>query len=317
MKAISRANCVLAVAAGCLAGFTALSLLRRPQRFSVFGKTVVVTGGSRGLGFAIAKRFASNGARLALIARTPDELIRAVADIEAFGGTAIGVVADIRDAQQVNAAIADIASRLGRIDVLVNNAGIIQVTPLANARPEDFADSLATHFWGPYYLTSAALPFMRAAGGGRIVNIASIGGRVSVPHMTPYSVGKAALVMFSEGLRSELASEGIYVTTAAPGLMRTGGHVHAEFRGRQQSEAAWFQFAATSRYLAISAEQAANEIVDACLEGRATVSPNLQSRLGDLAHALTPELTASVLEAVTELLPRPRATLAQIAAGAA
>ena len=92
--------------------------------------------------------------------------------------------------------------------MLINNAGVIRVGPVEEMREEDFEQSLQTHFWGPLYTTLEVLPEMKARGRGRIVNIASFGGKVAVPHLLPYSVGKFALVGFSDGLRAEVANTG-------------------------------------------------------------------------------------------------------------
>src|SRR5436309_7591109 len=104
---------------------------------------------------------------------------------------------------------------------------------------EDFEETMRVHFWGPLYATLAALPHLRKQDTGRIVNISSIGGRIAVPHLAPYSASKFALAGLSDGLRTELAREGIYVTTVFPGLMRTGSHVNAQFKGKRRAEFTW------------------------------------------------------------------------------
>ena len=124
---------------------------------------------------------------------------------------------------------------IGQIDVLVNNAGIIQVGPLDTMTAEDFRRALQTHFWGPLNTILAVLPQMRMRKAGRIVNISSLGGRVSIPHLLPYSASKFALVGLSKGLHSELRKEGITVTTVCPGLMRTGSPRNAEFKGKHRA----------------------------------------------------------------------------------
>ena len=126
------------------------------------------------------------------------------------------------------------------MDVLVNNAGIIQVGPIDHMKIADFEDAMLTHFWGPLYAILAALPHMHREGAGRIVNISSIGGRISIPHLVPYSASKFALAGLSEGLRAELARHNIVVTSVYPGLMRTGSPVNAMFKGQRPQEYAWF-----------------------------------------------------------------------------
>jgi short-subunit dehydrogenase len=119
---------------------------------------------------------------------------------------------------------------------------------------------------------------MRRRGFGRIVNIASIGGEAAVPHLVPYCVGKFALVGLSDGLRAELAQEGILVTTVSPGLMRTGSHLKALFKGRHRQEYGWFASAASAPVLSVSAEHAARIIVRACERGAAKVVIGLPAR---------------------------------------
>ena len=123
--------------------------------------------------------------------------------------------------------VQEVQRRLGRIDILVNNAGIIQVGPVQTMTVEDYERAPGVMYWGVVYPTLAVLPSMLDRRGGRIVNITSIGGRVSVPHVLPYSAAKFAAVGFSEGLRAELAGTGVSVTTIAPGLMRTGAYMNA------------------------------------------------------------------------------------------
>src|SRR5205823_2431093 len=137
------------------------------------------------------------------------------------------VTCDVTRPESIDAAIAQTLTRFGRIDVLVNNAGAIQVGPMDAMTVEDFQPAMAIHFWAPLFTTLSVLPHMRRQGSGSIVNIASIGGKIGLPHLVPYSASKFALVGLSDALRSELRRENIYVTTVYPGLMRTGSHVNA------------------------------------------------------------------------------------------
>src|SRR5262249_32345430 len=160
--------------------------------YSFSNRTVVITGGSRGLGLTIARLLAREGARLALLARDEEELARACDELRALGAQAIPVSCDLLDRTQSLGALETVLDRFGRIDVLINNAGIIEVGPLENMRRHDFEKSMGLHFWAPFNLMQQVVPHMRRAGGGRIVNISSIGGKVAVPHMAPYSVSKFA-----------------------------------------------------------------------------------------------------------------------------
>ena len=139
----------------------------------------------------------------------------------------------LAEREDVERAISQTIGHYGSIDVLINNAGIIQVGPLDHMKLSDYDDAMKTHFWGPLFLVLAVLPHMRNQGGGRIVNISSIGGRISVPHLVPYSASKFALAGLSDGLRAELARDQIVVTTVCPGLMRIGSPINAAFKGQR------------------------------------------------------------------------------------
>ncbi len=297
--------------AGVAAGLAAGMLMTRcgRRRYDLRGRVVLITGGSRGLGMALAREFGRRGARLVIAARTLDELARAEATLRDEGLDVHAVQCDIRDATQAARAVEVAVQVTGRLDVLVNNAGVIQVTPLANATPEDYADSLQTHFWGPLALVRASVPHLRRApGGARILNVSSIGGRLSVPHLTPYAVGKFALTAYSEGLRAELQRDGILVTTATPSLVRTGSHLRARIRGQHEAEARWFGLGMTNPLTSLSAPRAAARLVEATVIGRAHIAPDARARLGEIVHVLAPELTAAVMALVTRYaLPAPSA----------
>jgi short-subunit dehydrogenase len=269
-------------------------------------RTVVITGGSRGLGLALARCFASEGARLALLARSAEQLESAAAQLRRTAAVEVlPLVCDVRDAGAIDRAVAAIVERFGAIEVLVNNAGIIQAMPFENAQLEDFRDSLDTHFWAPLRMTRACLPHFPPQG-GRIVNIASIGGRIAIPHLLPYVAGKFALVGLSEGLHAELRHRGIHVTTVTPHLMQTGSHRNVRVRGRHEQEARWFALGTATRLTALNADRAARQIVEATRHRRAHVTPGWQARAAEITQALAPELTAALLStAATAMLPAP------------
>ena len=274
---------------------------RRAIEFS--GTTVVIVGGSRGLGLVIARQLASEGAELVLIARDAEELERARLDLERCGAHALTYVCDIRNRKQVVDAIERIVAARGMVDVLINVAGIIQVGPLQHVTIEDFENAMATHFWGPLFAILAVLPHMRRGGARRIVNISSIGGRVAVPHLVPYCASKFALTGLSEGIHAELAREGIRVTTVSPGLMRTGSTYNAWFKGQHRHEFAWFHLADSIPGLSIDAKRAARQIVDACRHGDAELTITPPTRLAVLLNAASPETMAGIMSLANRLLP--------------
>jgi len=286
--------------------FIAWLVLRliRTQRFSLKNKVALITGGSRGLGLVLARQICAEGGKVALLARDNEELIRAKTDLAGRGGRVITIQCDLLDSGQIQSAIRQTIDRFGKIDILINNAGIIEVGPLEHMTREDFERSMAVHFWAPYALISEVVPEMRTWGGGRIVNIASIGGKIAVPHLAAYSASKFALTGFSDAIRAELALDKIYVTTVAPGMMRTGSHVNAKFKGRHDSEFAWFAASAGAPLISMNAERAARKILAACRRGQPSLTLTYAARTAILGNALFPNLTGYGMKIVNCFLPK-------------
>lgn len=291
----------IAIAAGI--GLLARSLARRARRLDLRGKTVVITGGSRGLGLAVARELGRRGCRLALCARGIEGLDRARRELEAAGVDVMVFPCDATDEVEVARFIADAEARFGRIDALVANAATIKVGPVSTMTRRDFQEAFEQIFWAAYNPTMAVLPAMRRHGAGRIVHITSIGGKVGVPHLAPYCSAKFALTGFSETLRAELAGTGVRVTTVVPGLMRTGSHVHASFKGQPAKEFAWFGLAATSPLTAVSAKRAARQVVDALEHGDAERIISAPALLASLAHGVAPGLVSELMRASNRILP--------------
>lgn len=293
----------LVSALGLAGAVLGLRQMGKQAPISFQGSSVVITGGSRGLGLVLARQFAREGAHLTLLARDETELAQAK---EELGNETLTVSCDVGNRQQVQDAIRQVIDRYGKIDVLINNAGVIQVAPLEHLELEDFSDAMAVHLWGPLYTTLTALPHLRQQGGGRIVNISSIGGRVAVPHLLPYSASKHALVGLSDGLRAELAKDKIYVTTVSPGLMRTGSHMNAFFKGRNEKEFTWFALGDSNPLLSISAERAAHQIIEACRIGKPELTITWQARFATLFNIIFPDATAVLTRfANNVILPKP------------
>ena len=294
---------VLLLAGALLLFAWLVSRVVRTACYPLRGKVVVITGGSRGLGLVIARHVCARGGNVVLIARDPEELARAKADLAPHGSVVLTIECDLLDSEQIRSAVRRIIDRFSKIDILINNAGIIEVGPLEHLRPEDFDRAMRLHFWAPLELISQIVPEMRIWGGGRIVNISSIGGKIAVPHMASYSASKFALTGLSDAVRAELARDNIHVTTVAPGMMRTGSHVNAKFKGKHDKEFAWFAASAGAPLLSMNANRAARKILAACRRGQPSLILTFAARAAILGNALFPNLTGYAMKFANRLLP--------------
>ncbi|MFC5269832.1 SDR family NAD(P)-dependent oxidoreductase [Adhaeribacter terreus] len=304
MKKQYRSLFWLGASAGALFALRAVS--KRINAYSFQGKVVVITGGSRGLGLAIARILAEQGARLAICARTEHQLKTAEEELTALGAEVLAVPCDLTNRQQAEAFMQKVKTHYGQVDVLINNAGIIQAGPLEAMTVQDFENAMNTHFWAPLFTMLSVIPEMKVRGEGRIVNIASVGGKVSVPHIVPYSASKFALVGLSTGFRHELKKDGIKIITINPGLTRSGSNVNISVKGQAEKEYAWFTAMGNSLLTSSSVENTARQIVEACRYGEAEVLTNLPARVLALANDIFPELTSDILSLSSQyILPGP------------
>ncbi len=295
----------MSLAAITSGGAVSLWLLRRLRALDLRGRVVLITGGSRGLGLALAEEFARHGARLVLCARNAAELEAGRARLAPLAADVLTLPCDITNREQVAWLIREATVRMGAVDVLVNNAGTIAVGPLESQTVGDFEEAMATMFRGPLYASLEVLPQMRARHAGHIVNITSIGGKVSVPHVLAYGAAKFAAVGLSQGMRAELAKDGVTVVTVVPGLMRTGSPLNARFTGRHRAEYTWFSLADSLPGLSIGARRAARKIVRATRHGKAEVIIGLPAAILVRAHGLFPGLVCNALGVVNRFLPAP------------
>jgi short-subunit dehydrogenase len=303
------------VAASTVAGVGAVLLARAAwksfREISLRGKVALVTGASRGLGLAIAQELARQGVRLAICARNEEELRWAQQELQAMDAEVLAVPCDVGDREQVHSLFEQIHTRYGALHVLINNAGQISVGPIHSQSVEDFEEAMRVMFWGHVYTTLEAMPGMMARGSGHIANITSIGGKVSIPHLIPYSAAKFAAVGLSEGLHAELAKDGIKVTTVVPGLIRTGSHVNAYFKGDHRKEFAWFSLGASTPLTAMSARRAARQIITAIKRGKAEIILSPQAQMLALVHGIAPGTVGDVLGLVNRMMPGSRSSETQ------
>ena len=288
--------------AAARAGREALGRLREAD---LTGQVAVITGGSRGLGFLLAGEFAQEGCRVVICGRGAEDLARAQRALEKQGARVLAIQCDVADRTQVERMLEEVHRALEQVDILVNNAGIMQVGPVEAMTLHEYEQALAVMFWGTVYPTLAVLPQMLARGSGRIVNITSVGGKVSVPHLLPYNCAKFAAVGFSEGLAAEVGSKGVQVTTIAPGPMRVGSYPNVTVSGNHTREYAWFGLAASLPFLSLDGERAARQIVRAVKRGERERILSTQAAVLARFHGLFPSTTVRLMGVVDRLLPEP------------
>jgi short-subunit dehydrogenase len=240
-----------------------------------------------------------------ICARDEEELERARASLAAERIEVVALPCDVSDDEGVQGLVAEIVEELGSIDVLVNNAGIIQVGPHEAMRLEDYRHAMDVMFWGTVHATEAVLPQMRARRRGTIVNITSVGAEVAAPHLAPYDAAKFAQRGYSEALGAEAWKYGIRVVTVLPWLMRTGSFGHALVKGERHVEANLFALASSVPVVTISAERAARRVADAVEHGEPFVVVGVAAKLARLAHDLFPGLTIRAFGVLNRFLPAP------------
>lgn len=303
----SRRIASFALGAAAVAAAAALASRRAhvSDRERLRDRVVLITGGSRGLGFALAQDLARGGARVWIAGRDAETVERARERLAEDGLAVDGVRCDVRNREDVEAMIAHVEAHSGPIDVLVNDAGVIEVGSVWDQSLDDFRESVETHVFGPLHTMRAVLPAMRARRDGRIVNISSIGGLIGTPHLAPYSAGKFGLVGLSQAYAAEVAHDGITVTLVCPGLMRTGSPDHAIFKGRTRAEYAWFAISDSNPLISSSTRHAVVRIVRAIAHRETFVTITPLARIAPIANALMPKTTNRILALVARMLPPP------------
>jgi NAD(P)-dependent dehydrogenase (short-subunit alcohol dehydrogenase family) len=304
------------IAAGVALALAGRRVWRTKHAFRLSGKTVLITGGSRGLGFAVAEQFLRHGCRVGICARDEQELSLARRKLSALGEV-LAVRCDLRQPAEIAQMVEAVRAGLGDIDVLVNNAGVMTVGPWQTMTQCDFEEAMLVHLWAALWTTLQVLPAMVARHEGRVINISSIGGLIGVPHMLPYAASKFALTGLSEAWRAELMRYGIRMTLVCPWLMRTGSQEQAAFKGNHEAEFAWFALSGATPVSAMAADRAARRIVQAARLGEARVVLAIPGKLAAFAHGIAPAMVNNMMGIINRLLPEPAAMDGTCRSGAA
>lgn len=293
---------IITLAAGLIVGKKLLDNLISSK--SLQNKVVLITGGSKGLGLVLAEHLLKEGCHIAICARDEDELSRAKKHLKEINNSEVlSVTCDVSDKNETDRLIKEVINHFGKLDIIINNAGIIQVAPMEAFSLEQYKKAMDIMYWGIANITFSALAHMKARQEGHIVNVTSIGGKVSVPHLLPYCAAKFAATGFSEGCASELRKDNIYVTTIIPGLMRTGSYVNAFFQKGNRKEFKLFSLMSTAPVLTLSADNAAKKIIKAIKEKRSFKVLGFQAQtLMELDHFF-PNLMTWAFSRVSQMVP--------------
>jgi short-subunit dehydrogenase len=290
---------------GLAFGSAALLTSSFRKNFSLDGHRVLITGGSRGLGLSLAWNLLERGAKVTLVARDYAELARGrELLLRDFPGADIFIIScDITQERSLHSSLSQAIEHMGGVDLLVNNAGAIMVGPFETMKAEDFRSQIEIHLMAPLNAIQYMLPRFIEQGGGRVLNICSLGGKVAVPHMLPYDASKFALSGFAQGASAELSKYGVKITTAYPTVMRTGSPIQAIFKGDQSKEFGWFYTLDNLPLLSMSADRAAKKILDAVESERTEIILSLPAQARSMLGALFPETMNSLMELAARLLP--------------
>lgn len=302
-KKISREELLTYVAAGAGLVVAAGSIYREFSKFRLSGKVVLITGGSRGLGLELTRQLAAKGARIAICARSEEELSNAKTELHSKGSDVLTITTDITKREQVKSMVEEVISQYGRIDVLINNAGIIQVGPAETMEISDYEDAMNTNFWGPLYGIHSVLPYFLQQKSGRIVNITSIGGKIALPHLLPYTASKFALMGLSEGMHAELKNKNIHVTTVVPNLMRTGSPRNVTVKGDHEKEYAWFKYSDSHPLSSQDVEVSADRIIEALEYGEPEAILTLSGKVATAMKGFAPSWVNTIMALTNQFLP--------------
>ena len=263
------------------------------------GKTVLITGGTTGLGFELLRQLLDEGCRVATCARNSADL----QTLKENFPDVFTMRCDVGKKEEVETFVTETIKHFDHIDIVINNAGIIMVAPMEGFIQADYEHAMDVMYWGMVHTTFAVLEHMKSRKQGQIVNITSVGGKVSIPHLLPYSAAKFAAVGFSEGTTSELRQHNIFVTTVIPGLMRTGSYVNALFQEDNKLMYKLFSAISTAPGITISAKKAAEGTIDAIKRKNALVVLGLPAKVLIELHHFFPQVTTQIMKMTSAMLP--------------
>jgi len=266
----------------------------KPQPFR--DQAVLITGASSGIGRALARAFAGQGAHVALVARNAEKLHDIVQELAALPGQRIAVPADVRDPQQVRAAVQTTVEQFGRLDVLVNNAGKGYCGAMADMSLDDLQDLFATNFYGTVHCYQAALPHLRRNRRGLIIQMSSVSGFCSVPLGGAYSATKFALEAFSTAARLELAGDGVRVLVVRPGVTDTN------FFDNAKNFRAMNPFPLDRK---MSPDVLARQVLRAAAKGKRELVLTFEGRASYWLHRLCPSLLERIVASYVKARPAP------------
>jgi short-subunit dehydrogenase len=204
-----------------LSGLAVLWQRRRPRPVFLVGRVVVITGASSGIGRAAAHAFAQAGATVVLVARRIEALAGVETELACYGVATLAIPADVTRNEALEQVVERTLQTFGRIDVLVNNAGISRGGAFVDLEPADLRQLALLNIYGPLRLSQLVLPVMQRQGGGHIVNVSSQAGLLTAPGLAAYNATRSAIIAFSDSLRREVEGTGIYVSTILPGWTKT------------------------------------------------------------------------------------------------
>lgn len=282
------------------------SIYKELTKLKLEGKVVLITGGSSGLGLALAHRLIAKGARIAICSRTEARNKQAVEELEASGGEVVAFKTDVSQPKEVDKMIRKVIDKFGRLDILVNNAGIMQVGLQEDMDIKDFEEAMNSNFWAPLHVMKAVIPHFKENGGGRIVNITSVGGKLAIPYLLPYTASKHALVGLSEGMHAELKKDNIQVVTVVPFLVQTGSTENAILKGSADDQGSRHMLeSASTSVLAQDVDVAARKIIKGIEYGESEVILSFMGKAATVLQGVAPGWVSLLMSAAAGYMKEP------------
>jgi len=286
---------------GGLAGYFAFK--RKKRQFTYQGKVVLVTGGARGLGYIMARQLVEEGAKVIICARDADQLDKAYVLLRNHGEVTYPYVCDITEKENIVQLAYFIKKRFGRLDVLINNTGTITINPIEQLPLNNYKKFIESHLWGPMQLVRVLIPLLSKSREAKIVNIFSVGGKISLAKSQPYDVNEIVHAVFYDNISRVITGKNIKLTAIYPEFKDQDLPVNLKLKGHSEQELAWSKFNESRPLISLYAENVGKQILKTAQIGKKTLTLPFPRELARIVNNINTELNLTLCQLVDHLVP--------------